>query len=227
MTFWVAGAIVGTAVIGAVASGKAGKTQAKAAEKAGDLEYQMFQEQKEREAPWQEAGVNALARITAGLEPGGEFTGEFTGADLEQEPGYQFRLKEGLKSLDRQASVRGDLVSGRALKAATRYGQEYASGEYTNAFNRYQSNREARLQPLQSLAGVGQTSVGRIGAATGRYTQGATEAITGAANARASGYVGTANALTSALGTGLNYWQNQKYMKLLQSQQGTPPYMGA
>jgi hypothetical protein len=39
-------------------------------------------------------------------------------------------------------------------------------------------------------------------------------------NIRASGYVGQANALTGALGQGLNYYQNQQMMNRFFPQQG-------
>ena len=96
-----------------------------------------------------------------------------------------------------------------------------ASQEYQNAFNRYGVERERRLNPLQSLAGVGQTSAQQVGAAgqsmtsgignaLGAYGQGASEAMGAAAQARASGYVGGANSLTGALGQYMNYNQQQQ-----------------
>jgi hypothetical protein len=86
------------------------------------------------------------------------------------------------------------------------------SQEYTNAFNRYQTERQAKLGPLQSLAGVGQTAVNQLGAAGQAYATGAGEAIGAAGQARASGYVGGANALTSAVGGIGNLYMQNKYM---------------
>jgi hypothetical protein len=133
----------------------------------------------------------------------------------KQDPGYAFRLSEGQKALDRQAAARGGLISGGALKAAQRYGQEMGSQEYTNAFNRYQVERAARLNPLQSLTGMGQTTAQQIGAAGSNMAGNVGEAYMGGANARASGYVGGANALTSGLGTYLNYSQGQNMMSAM------------
>jgi hypothetical protein len=59
----------------------------------------------------------------------GKYAKDFSMSDFEADPGYAFRLKEGLKSLDAQAASRGGLISGAALKAAGRYGQDYASNE--------------------------------------------------------------------------------------------------
>jgi hypothetical protein len=60
-----------------------------------------------------------------------------------QDPGYQFRLKEGMQGLERSAAARGGLLSGGTLKGIQRYGQDMASQEYQNAFNRYQTSRQA------------------------------------------------------------------------------------
>jgi hypothetical protein len=206
----VAGA-VGAAAVGGVIAGeaskKAAKTQAKAADRAAQLQQQQFERQIELQAPWRQAGERALTK----LEGASDYT-PFGQAQFQADPGYAFRLSEGQKALDRQAAARGGLISGGALRAATRYGQEMGSQEYTNAFNRYQTERQARLGPLQSLAGVGQSAVNQLGQAGQQYATNAGEALTSGAAARASGYVGAANALTGALGTGLNFYQNQQYM---------------
>lgn len=68
--------------------------------------------------------------------------GDFTMEKFQQDPGYAFRLSEGLKALDRTAAARGGLISGSAMKGAMRYGQDMASQEYQNAFNRYNQNRD-------------------------------------------------------------------------------------
>jgi len=142
----------------------------------------------------------------------GKYARDFGMQDFQQDPGYAFRMSEGLKALDRQAAARGGLISGGALKAAQRYGQEAASQEYTNAFNRYQVNRANQLQPLQSLMGASQTAANVMGQSAGQYGQTAGEAYMGAGNARASGYMGGANALAGAIGQGIGAWQNQQFL---------------
>lgn len=226
-------AILGAAGVGALASRGAAGTQASAADRAGQLQKEVadqqvalqreqFDRQVELQAPWRQAGERALGK----LETASEYT-PFGMAQFQQDPGYAFRLAEGQKALDRQAAARGGLISGGALKAAQRYGQEMGSQEYTNAFNRYQSERQARLGPLQSLAGVGQTSVNQLGqagqsmtsgisGALGSYGQGAGEAMGQAAQARASGYMGGTSALTQGLGQYIGYGQQQSQNALLQ-----------
>jgi hypothetical protein len=55
---------------------------------------------------------------------------------LNDDPGYQFRLEQGMKALNAQSAAKGGLMSGGALKAAQRYGQGLASQEYGAAYNR-------------------------------------------------------------------------------------------
>jgi len=130
----------------------------------------------------------------------GKYARDFSMADYQADPGYAFRLKEGLKALDAQAAARGGMISGAALKAAGRYGQDYASNEYTNAFNRYQTNRSNQLQPLQALMGTGQTATNATSNAAGAYGAAAGNNALQAGNAQASGAIGSANAWNNAFG---------------------------
>jgi hypothetical protein len=142
----------------------------------------------------------------------GKYTRDFGMQDFQQDPGYAFRMSEGLKALDRQAAARGGLISGAALKAAQREGQNQASQEYTNAFNRYQTNRSNQLNPLQSLMGAGQTAANTLGTAGQNYANQAGEAYMGAGNARASAYIGGANALVGGLNQGVNAYRYNQAM---------------
>jgi len=232
MTFWVAGAVVGSAVIGGIASNRAASTQAQAAQQAGDVQRQIFERQVELQEPWRQAGINALAQMQA--ERGGmpaAFTGQ---VDLTRDPGYAFRMSEGMKALERSAAARGGLLSGGMLKGIQRFGQDLASQEYQNAYNRALTEYNARVQReatgynrLAGLAGIGQTATGQLSGVAGQYGQAAGEALTSAAAARASGYVGGANALTGGLSTYLNYQQGQSLLNALRNQPGqTPGYGG-
>jgi hypothetical protein len=216
MSGWVAGAVVVSSVIGSDAARKASNTQADAANRAADLQYKQYQENVARQKPFYDVGVNALPELVAASK----YT-PFTMDKFQADPGYGFRLSEGQKALDRQAAARGGLISGGALKAAQRYGQEMGSQEYTNAFNRYQLERQARLNPLQSLAGVGQTTANTLGTSGQQMASTVGEAQQNAAAARASGYVGQANALTSGLGTYLNYSQGNKMIGAMGNRGGS------
>jgi hypothetical protein len=209
------GGSVASGLMGMSSANRAASTQEKAANQAAALQKQMFEKQVELQEPWRQAGLTALNKLTPLAT---EYT-PFGMDQFQQDPGYAFRLAEGQKALERSAAARGGLLSGAAMKGATRFGQEMGSQEYQNAFNRYQTERAARLQPLQSLAGVGQTTAQQLGQAGQQMAGNVGEAMGAAAQARASGYMGQANALTSALGTGMGqymgYQQNQAQNALL------------
>ena len=200
------GGSVASGLLGANAAKSSAKTQAAAADRAAALQQQQFDKQVELQEPWRQAGMTALNALT----PLATNYTPFGMDQFQQDPGYAFRLSEGQKALERSAAARAGLQSGSALKAAARFGQDYGSQEYQNAFNRYQAERQARLGPLQSLAGVGQTTAAQLGQAGQQMASNVGEMMTSGAAARASGYMGGANALSSALGQGMNMYQGQQ-----------------
>jgi hypothetical protein len=117
------------------------------------------------------------------------------------DPGYAFRMSEGMKAIERSAAAKGGLLSGTTLKGITRFGQDTASNEYQNAFNRYQVERQARLNPLQSLMGAGQTSAGTLTQASGQLGQGLGQAAVAQGAAKASSYMNQSTALNNAIGS--------------------------
>jgi hypothetical protein len=141
------------------------------------------------------------APARAGGDEFGSMAKPFGMDQFEQDPGYAFRQAEGMKALERSAAARGNLLSGSTMKGIQRFGQDLASQEYGNAFNRYQIERTARLNPLQSLMGSGQSAANTMTSAAGNFGQSSANNIMNAGQARASGYVGSGNALAGALGS--------------------------
>src|SRR4030067_1436713 len=119
----VAGAIGGGAVLGAVASRSAGKTQSAAADRATEATLSQYRQTREDMAPWREAGGRALTTLESRLP---ELTRRFSLADFLKDPGYEFRLAEGEKAINRAAAARGMWDSGATGKALTRNGPSYA-----------------------------------------------------------------------------------------------------
>lgn len=210
-------AITASSLTAANAAKEAAATQAAASDRANELKYKMYGEQKALQEPYRAAGVTAQNRLldvlglsgNTGAADYGVASKNFTPSDLTTDPSYNFRLTEGLKALDRQAAMRGGLISGGAIKAAQEYGQTSASQEYSNAFNRYQTNRSNLLQPLGNLATLGQNAAANLGSAASDYGTTAGNNITSGAAATAAGQVGATNALTSGLNQYLNYSSNQ------------------
>jgi hypothetical protein len=142
------------------AAREAANTTGAASDRAVALQREQYEKQLAMQKPFYDVGVNALPELVKASK----YT-PFSMQTFQQDPGYGFRLKEGQQALDRSAAARGGMISGGALKAAQRYGQDMGSQEYMNAFNRYQTERAARLQPLQSLTGYGQTTANTLGTA--------------------------------------------------------------
>ena len=222
----VGGAILGGAYLSSSAAKSAARTQAGAAAGATEAQRDMFERQVELQEPFREAGLAGQNRLLELLGIGGEKgaegygrygSAEFTPANFlaYQDPGYAFRMSEGLKGLERSAAARGGLLSGSTLKGIQQYGQDLASQEYQNAYNRFQTSRANTLNPFASLAGVGQTSANAIGTAAGQFGQQIGSNIIGAGNAAAASQIGTANAINQGIGQGINFYQGRQFINAL------------
>ena len=115
---------------------------------------------------------------------------------MAQDPGYQFRLGEGLNAIQRGAAARGTLLTGGLQKGLQRYAQDYASGEYGNIFN--------RNMDLARLGQFGATGTAQgysnAGQAAGIYGQGMAGALQNQGNVQGAGTVGAGNAWSGTLG---------------------------
>ena len=219
-------ASVGSSLIGSSSSKKAAKAQAAAAEADRRLQQELYYDQVNRQEPFRQAGLTTQAELLRQFGLGGDAASQgygnmlrdFTMADFEADPGYAFRLQEGLKALDRTAAMRGKMISGQALKAAGRYGQDMASQEYQNAYGRFMGNKASNYSMLTGQQAVGQGATNQQGQASQNYGSAAGNAMQSAGAARASGYIGQANALAGGLGQiANNYSQQQMLNKILKS----------
>lgn len=225
------GAGIGGAALQSSAANKASDAQAQAARYAAELQYKAQQEalglareqwmqNQANQAPWLAGGKASLGALLTGLGLGdgtagplqsGELTKSFGPADFQTDPGYAFRLAEGQKALERSASAKGGILTGGALKAASRYNQDMASQEYNNAFNRFNVNQTNKYNRFANTAGLGQVAANQLGQYGQNYAnqagnlmfntaQGMGDMATQAANARASGYIAGGNIWGNLLG---------------------------
>jgi hypothetical protein len=209
---------LGSALNSSRASGQAASTQAAAADRAAALQKEMFDQQMAGQEPYRQAGLTGQNRLMELLGLGGnvgaagygKYAKDFGMSDFQADPGYAFRLSEGQQALDRSAAARGGLISGGALKAATRYGQDMGSQEYQNAFNRYQTSRSNQLQPLGNLMASGQSAASNQGTAAANYGTNAGQAYMAGGQATAAGQLGAANSLASGLQGTVSAYQNQQ-----------------
>jgi hypothetical protein len=280
------GSIVG-GLIGSSGAKSAAKTQAAAADRATELQRQMYGQTRADLAPWRDSGVQALNRMNAllGLAPvsaGGsaaapgtagapqmrdynalrasmlpQFTSyggaggmpnyyDSTGGDprggggavdeqalkaaieaemakdqtaynqwsgqqqaagagqqqpgnalaaFQADPGYQFRLGEGNKAIERAAASRGGMYSGATLKALQRFGQDHASNEFGNVFARN-----------ATVAGFGPAANNATTYAGQNFANQAGANAIGAGNAGAASRIAQGNIWGNALNQGIATW---------------------
>ena len=212
----------------AEAANRAAELQAQSAEKAQALQKEMFDLQRAGQEPYRQAGLTGQNRLMELLGLGGapsaagygKYAQDFSMADYQADPGYAFRLNEGMKQLAGAARARGGAVSGNTMMGAQKYAQGLASNEYQNAYNRYQQNRTNQLQPLGNLMASGQSAASNQGQAAGQYGTNVGNLITGAGNAMAGGVTGAGNAMAAgqlgfgntinnALGSAASSYMNQ------------------
>jgi len=234
-----AGASIYSGWLQSEAAKEAAQKQADAAKAAGDLQWNIFEQQRADLKPWRDAGNKALGDLE-NFDTSNFYTNyaDFGMNQFKADPGYGFRLKEGMDALQNSAAARGGLLSGNTLKGINNYAQDSASQEYQNAFNRYHTEMQGKfnrqqtrigtgLNKLQSLAGIGQTAVQQSNQAGQNYANAAGNLGMTAAQAQAQGRTGSADAWASgimgATNTGINalsgmvnsYYQNQWMNTLL------------
>ena len=211
-----AGAALASAGAGIYGANKAADSQKKAAKKAAKAQKQALAQQIALTKPYVEAGKNALAEYQK-LAPYEDFGMK----QFQADPGYNFRMAEGMKALERSASARGLLQSGGTLKGIQQYGQNLASAEYQNAFGRYLTEREARMNPYAYLTGQGQAAA--VGQAANVGTTGANLAQIAMAKgdvqaAQAAGMGSSVGKAIGSIGQGVgSYYANEPYMNYLSS----------
>lgn len=192
-----------TSILGAQkqanAANAAGSEQAGAAREALGLQQSIYNDQKANQAPWMQAGTTALGGMQ---NP--DFQRDFTMADFQKDPGYDFRMQQGQQALERSASAQGALQSGAQLKALTQYGQDFASNEYQNAYNRFNNDRNQRFGRLSTIAGMGQNATNALGMAGMNYANQGGQDIMGAGNAMAAAHLGVGQAWANGV-NGVNH----------------------
>lgn len=167
-------------IFGGGAAKKAAKAQTEAAKLGVDELHRQFDLTRADLAPWRQAGGAAIQAGADMLQPGYDYTAS---------PGYQFRLGEGNRAIEGSAASKGMLMSGGTLKDIDRFSQGLAAGDFNDQFNRQMAVASGGQQATQTGAALGQQTAGGI---ADLYTQ--------MGNAKASGYIGQANAISGGIG---------------------------
>lgn len=174
-------------IINAVGSHKAAKAQEDAAREAMGVQGRQFNQSRDDQMPWMQAGRSSLADLLRMTQGG------FDASSMANDPGFQFRMAEGQKALERSASARGGLAGGGALKSLARYSQGLASDEYQQRFNR-----------LSQLAGMGQGAAQNLGGLGANYANSMGNLYGAMGNAQSAGIMGVTNGATGGLRSAVN-----------------------
>lgn len=223
---WVAVAIGGSAVVGAGASMLSSKSQKKGAESGAAseaataskniaMQKELAAIQREDFAPWRDVGQQALDKIWSGFQSG-EF--EVGKIDVTKDPGYQFRMDQGLEAQDKSAAARGRLLSGAQIKGTEEYAQGFASQEYANAYARESNEKARQFNILSGLSQGGQSSAAGQAQTTSQLAstsgnimsnlgQSQNIAQQNIGSARAGAYTDTAQSVNQAAQNWLTYKQ--------------------
>ena len=200
-----AASVVG-GLISSSGSRSAASTQADAAANAAATQLQMYNQTRDDNAPWRQAGSTALGQLgtmTANPSDPNSLLHTFTTSDLNSNlaPNYQFQLQQGQDATNNAASVTGGLVGGNALKGLQDYTQGAAGSAYQQAFNNYTANQTNIFNRLSNIAGLGQTANQTTGNAGTSFGGNIGSAQLAGGAAAAAGQVGSANALNGGLST--------------------------
>lgn len=147
---FIAGAIIGSAIVGGVSAHRAGKRAAEATregtaasvavqEKGIESTERMYEQAREDLAPYREMGEEFIPKIK-------EFMRGDYGSFLES-PDYKFTLEQGEQAIARKQSAAGARFGGKALKEAA----TFATGLAGQRVNEYFSK-------LFNITGMGQSA---------------------------------------------------------------------
>jgi hypothetical protein len=189
----VAAAVIGSAVIGGVvasgASKSAAKVQTQAAE-AGVAEQRAAREQLVNLLePYRAAGTPALEQQMAALGLSGPEAQQAYVAQQEQSPLFQAMARQGEEAILQQASATGGLRGGNVQGALGQFRPQL--------LNQFLEQQYGRLGGMTTL---GQRSAAGVGAAGMESASNIAKLLGEAGQAQAGGILGSANAITGALG---------------------------
>lgn len=185
----------------------ASQNQSNAANNASNTQLQMFQQTQQNLSPFIQAGQGANAALAAGtgLNTANPLsspllqapTANLSEAALEQTPGYQFNLYQGLKGLQNSYAAQGLGSSGAAVKGAEQYATGLADSTYQNQYNNAVTNQTNQFNRLLSLSELGQSSAAGLGNTGQQTASNIGNNTIQAANAGSAALTGTGNALSN------------------------------
>lgn len=169
---------IGGSLVQSSAAKKATKQQA-AGQKASQANYEAaMADIKGQLDPYMQVGQQGLSELSS-LILGGP-NADAMMASLENYPGYKFAVEQAKKGINADAAMKGSRVSGNQTQGAI----DYMLGAAGGLFDKYLGN-------LSNLTGIGERATQNYTLAKSGMAEKISGAMTGAANAKASGTAAT------------------------------------
>jgi hypothetical protein len=191
----IGGAVAGigslvSGVVGSNAAKDAANVQAQSAANALAFQKQVYDQNQSNLNPFITAGQGAtstLSRLTGGGATPADYSSFFNSPD------YQFALQQGNRGVTNYENAQGMGLSGGALKDVAQFNQGLATQQYGNYFSR-----------LMGLATLGGNAAGSLAGNNASMSSSIGNTIQGQGQAQASGIVGSANAITGGINSGIS-----------------------
>jgi hypothetical protein len=242
-------------IVGGITSAMASGSQQKAAKQARGQITGAYNEAKGAQQPYYDVGTRNMQTLDQMVNQGSFQTSPYQYQmgeapqeefNFQADPGYQFRMQQGLRATGSKAAAGGMQLSGATLKALSRYGQGMASNEMQNAYERFNQTRnfkqgqyefgtnagmsnemnryntanqqgQQRYSQYSGLADMGQQAAGNLASLATNYGNSIANTTIQGGNAKAAGIMGTGQAIGNIFG---NAGQTATLGMMMQPQQG-------
>jgi hypothetical protein len=167
---------LGGALISSHAASKSAKTSAAGALAAQQTQQANLADIKTHLQPYLDAGTQALPQLTQAITGIGNGNSDSMMAALQNYPGYQFALKQGMQGINAEAAKQGTRLSGQQLTGAI----DYLKNSASSLFDKYLGN-------LSGLTGIGERGNTTYAQAATGVANNVSQLQQDAANSRAMG----------------------------------------
>ena len=231
-----AGGMLGMQLGGALDSGAASRDAAREGSRAAmagvNLQREMWEQGREDTSPWREFSQRQLPGYGSAISGLSDYSFDFDPSQVENTPGYQFRLEQGSENMMRGMRASGMRQSGGMAVDMMNYGQNYASQEYMNEYQRQLETSMANygfraddVNRRSTAAGMGSSAATagmQAGVSAGAYMA---SGMNVAGGYNAAGIMGQNNAWTNAINSGMQFAGNSgMFGSQTPGGVGTPPY---
>lgn len=187
----IAGATLAGAGASVYGANKAASAQKKAAQQAGDIQRQQFEQTRGDLAPYRDVGSNALSQYQNLLGMNGQDAARQAMQSYTQSPYLSQLITDTQAGVESARSARGGLYSGATAEALNNKTANLYMGDYNNYLS--------RIGGLVDTGVGAATTTGQFGA---NAAAGRSQAATAAGNAQAGGWINAANGVNNALSQG-------------------------